>query len=150
MPCGLRQGVGGTETDGIGGITVGGMVVGWMGGGEVLVEALGEVDPPCALRVRGMSVLKMKRNGVNDGLVVGVSEGVKVTVGVLEGNGVGPVGVGNGPIRARSVSAIAVRVLFARLEESGSVESPPVRFHSKGITAAKTKPAATSSTTTRS
>ena len=48
---------------------------------------------------------------------VGVIVGVGVTLGILDGVGVGPVAVGKGPIRARDVSAMDVRVLFA-LEKS--------------------------------
>ena len=62
--------------------------------------------------------------GVGDGVLVGVIVGVGVTLGILEGVVVGPVAVGKGPIRAREVSAIEVRVLFAlakrsRLEPDG-------------------------------
>ena len=44
--------------------------------------------------------------------------GVEVGPGVREGVRVGPVAVGNGPIRAREVSAMDVRVLFARAKSS--------------------------------
>jgi len=56
--------------------------------------------------------------GVGEGVVLGV--GVEVAVGarVRDGVGVGPVGVGNGPKRACEVSAMAVRVLFARANSS--------------------------------
>ncbi len=55
--------------------------------------------------------------GVGEGVPVGVIVGVGVTLGILDGVGVGPVAVGKGPIRARDVSAMDVRVLFA-LEKS--------------------------------
>jgi hypothetical protein len=44
---------------------------------------------------------------------VDVAVGVAVMVGVGKGVRVGPVGVGKGPIRAREVRAIEMRVLFA-------------------------------------
>jgi hypothetical protein len=58
-----------------------------------------------------------------------VTVGLGVMLGVLEGVGVGPVAVGNGPYNACEVSAIAVRVLLARANRSradphgGSMES---------------------------
>ena len=59
---------------------------------------------------------------------MGVIVGVGVTLGILEGVDVGPVAVGKGPIRARDVSAIDVRVLFAlakrsRLETDGWIKA---------------------------
>ena len=61
-------------------------------------------------------------------VTVGVAVGVGVTLGILEGVDVGPVAVGKGPIRARDVSAIDVRVLFAlskrfRLEPDGWIKA---------------------------
>lgn len=46
-------------------------------------------------------------------MALGVTVGVGVTLGVLEAVGVGPVAVGNGPIRALEVRAMDVRVLLA-------------------------------------
>ena len=54
--------------------------------------------------------------------MLGVVVGVGVMLGVQEGVGVGPVAVGNGPISAWEVRAIAVRVLFERAK-SASPES---------------------------
>ena len=51
-------------------------------------------------------------------MFVGVTVGVGVMLGVWEGVGVGPVAVGNGPMRAAEVSAIEVLVLFARAKSS--------------------------------
>lgn len=45
--------------------------------------------------------------------MVGLRVGVGVMLGVQEGVGVGPVGVGNGPMSAREVRAMDVRVLLA-------------------------------------
>jgi hypothetical protein len=52
------------------------------------------------------------------GVLLGVMVGVGVILGILEGVGVGPVAVGNGPMRAWEVSAMDVRVLFALTKRS--------------------------------
>lgn len=92
--------------------------VGWTGGLVAGTDvALGKTGAPVSgTPVRGVEVNRKNRRGVRVAVGVDVTVGVGVMVGVFELVGVGRVEVGKGPRSAFSVSARAVRVLFAREE----------------------------------